>query len=317
MRIKIILGVLLTAVAVAGCANVVGGEAGPGDVRPLKASDVLGDFETVDYCSVLDADALSRAGGYVEHSRPSFDECFVDVVADDIDVRMRLGPLAYEPETSEEPDEEIVRPRGLRVQEYDSSETGRCAHYLVFPDGMNIQVSVEEREEQVESGVLCELSEAAVNGIRSFVSSSRIGHFEFGTESLGWLAACDLTSEQEVEEVIGEPAPQSTPPTSHWCFWGGEYDDSLSVSLEFSVQDLPRSYLEEGYYPDDIAGRPSSVFEYESGACVADTPHLPFGEHETGQIEVVSIYVEGPEDGDMCKPAEALAKVVWPRLPES
>ncbi|SFO92502.1 hypothetical protein SAMN05421810_101411 [Amycolatopsis arida] len=310
---------LVGAVLLAGCAVVEPGKAVPNAqeverlARPLTSKAVLGDLATVDYCTLLDLGALGDVR--LERVRPDFAACMAEVTAAEGRVLLGIGHLSEAPTSvlGQPPDETVSLPHGWKVERFDGLEPGVCYRFLEFSDGVSLQVhaTYPEGYPVVPSAALCRLADATIDGVRSWLTTRRVGRLTFREESLGRLDACVLVPEAEVEAALGGAAPVSPEPTGHLCGWGSRWDEpGPAAFLEFAIQELG----DADEFAETIGGRPSRVTPLDGGSCLVETPHVHFSATKPYDREFARVEVR-PAGGDACAAARALAERIWPALP--
>ncbi|SFO92528.1 Protein of unknown function [Amycolatopsis arida] len=318
---RVALCALVGAVLLAGCAVVERGTAVP-DARemerlaePLTARDVLGELATIDYCTTLDLAVMEATGGTVRWTQESFGWCEFGVVAEEGRVVLRVGDLA-EVSTSVlgEPDGTVAQPHGWRMERYADLDPEACYRFLVFPDGISLQVEVTRTDvdPDVPVAALCRVAEVAVGAARAWLVEKPPTRLPLREGSLGHLDACALVPQPEVEAAVGGPAPARPTPTGHSCLWGRWDLPGPAALVAFTVR-VVESEEREDEFPETVAGRAAAVLPADD-TCLVETPHIDFDPDVPGEVEVVGVEAR-PAEGDACAAARALAERVWAALP--
>ena len=309
-------GVAVIALACASCSvEVIGSPAPPVDTTgPLTAAEALGDYATINYCSLVDKDSFPDAvGQVVVYPSPSFDVCTFTVRTSGGDVEVHEGNLATSGNLDGVvrlmPDRSRTLPRELQL-ETTAPQDLRCDRYLKFSDELFLEVHAFVKEYSSQRDV-CPVADAGRDQVVSRVLEKKVEHFNYGPKSLGRVNACWLVSTELLKPVVGADPERKEFPGSHVCGWwqGSE----TAVELAFIV-DLP-----PGARPTDetIAGRRTRVIRDPSGVglsecqLVVDRGSSP----EAGGDELIELTVLLAGKGkDPCVPARTLAASVWPKL---
>jgi hypothetical protein len=312
------------ALAVAGCARPVAGSARPDAsaakdaTAPLTGQLALGDFPTVDYCSLLVPLTLpDTLGSLVLMPRPSYDYCTFKVRTQGIDVRVRVGHLDDgDPPGSARrtPDKDRTLPRGMRV-ERERDQPDRCTRYLTFTDNISLMVQADSATgEHVGHGDWCPIVEATVSVVVDRVLGKRVKHYEFEPRSVGRLEACDLVAASVLAAKLGVPRMQTVRfPSTHTCLWSAVGGTGPNVVLVVAPDES--TYDADLSKQETIAGWPTTVTPHRSlpmcqlETTAGDSPQL--GTREQVLIEVVL----RSDGNDACGPGRALAAEVWAKLP--
>ncbi|MEU6642031.1 hypothetical protein ABZ863_05720 [Saccharomonospora sp. NPDC046836] len=318
----------------AGCASPVAGMAAPDPEvlreiererqrnEPLSAQDALGDFTTVDYCSLLDVEALAPPMRIDGDPLPSFEYCDLPVTMDGSTVTVSVGMLR-ERETGTgqvvDPDKEL--PRQLTMERMPGA--GECYLYIVFPDDYQLQVHATTYAAGAEPGdipeeQLCLLSETVLDlVVESLAEEKPVRHFSFADNSFGSVDACGdgapMLDGGQLAAVLGEGEAQQIPvPSGHYCRWElGEAYASVAMYVGVPPQEGA------GTVRESIAGREAFVYESGGEMCVIELPHQPFAGASNGEVEFAGIFVRGVTRKPPCEAARAMAGAVWPKLPAS
>lgn len=321
--VRLVVAFVVLVLAVSGCSKAVSGSAVPNAEaaeearRPLMAEKALGEFASINYCSLLDTTPLpADFGAMVLAPKPTYEYCRFKVRAGGDDVEIRVGYLDNS-ETIEgaqrTEDRSKTPPRGLVIQRGEEDDHA-CIRYLRFADDiwLTIGATTESRK-----GDWCKIADATIDAVIRRVIAKQVTHFSFGDKSIGKLDACDLVPANVVNAKIGvEKGTAQRFPTGHACYWTGKS----------AADPIARLFLgagESSYDPDNtkeetLAGRPTSVTPLETdgeySACDVETSHIKSPELGGEELIVVEVDLEG--DGkDACAPAREIAKEIWAKLP--
>lgn len=325
---------LLVALVVSGCTSTVLGTAAPDPAvvaelerqrelerTPLTAELALGDFSTVDYCSVVDFAELGKTFTLTQDPITSFDSCSfaaeLSGVAIQVDTGyLTLGGVRGVPESGEK------LPRGLK-KELLSERAGECSLFVVFVDDHRLEVRVRALadgtgQDPPSNDVLCQLADAVLDDVVSnLVRQGAVRHVSYPASSLGSVRLCGdppIVDRDRVSSLVGIPVTgESAELGGHSCRW--ETDTSVLVVLYFGVEAPPQADPAGGVTERNIAGRPSFVHGgLGSDFCIV---RMPAGPAVNGgdEVEIAGIIVQGQLDKPACAAAEGLAAAAWPKLP--
>ncbi|WP_370944173.1 hypothetical protein AB5J62_34435 [Amycolatopsis sp. cg5] len=302
MRLFAVLAAVLT---LAGCTATVpeGPERTP-DYLQLAGHAVFGDFNTVDYCSLLDPASATKHGG-TEPTKglSSFDYCSLLVKVGGKEVTVEVGYLATKESRrvgDRVPDENKKLPHGLVAERGTTPGESDCAYYLRFIDQVTVRATASRyAADGVPKQVLCEISADVLDGIIASVSANQVRHRIFRTGSLGTADACALLDDARVSSEIGTTTTRSVLASKHRCEWvapGGS-----SVLLNFVNDVLPPDAAEVTPYPPKL--------------CKVQKVLGPAPDAKVGEVEFASLTVNSMTDKEPCAVASALAAAAWPKLP--
>ncbi|MEU6642032.1 hypothetical protein ABZ863_05725 [Saccharomonospora sp. NPDC046836] len=312
MPTRLVVVLLAALLLLAGCIRVQGTPM-PGEAGPLRGRAVFGDLNTVDYCSLFQPAPLRAINARTGPAESSFLTCTVDVATASGPVVLTIGYLddAEHSQFAGNVNEVRALPRELSVRSYDTYEPGWCFKYLLFSDGVNLEVAARGEGQARET--LCLVAGAAVDGVRQNIVTGKVEWLTFRQNSLGRTDACSLARADEVAAIVGAAAAPWQPLIGHWCQWGGAQADAPSVKIEYALHDVrtPGSPA----YDDAIGGRQARVVPLAAGYCAVESPHIAFTENDPYAIEIISVYAYLPGVPDACPVARRLAELIWPRLP--
>src|SRR6266511_193495 len=226
--IRLVLGFFALAVAASGCTTVTAGTAVPNEEQakeaasPLTARQALGDFASIDYCSLLDSTPLpTELGSISGHPKPTYEYCGFGVRVGGTEVEVRVGYLddsdTIEGENRTD-DRTKAPPRGLTVQRGHEDDEA-CVRYLRFTDDIWLTIAAGPESGK---GDWCRIADATVDAVIRHVIAKQVRHFSFADKSVGKLDACDLVPAGVVYAKIGiKDGKILRFPTGHACFWRG------------------------------------------------------------------------------------------------
>lgn len=318
------LTVCAAVLVLAGCTVTVEGKPVPNlaavrqaeeERTPLTASVAFGDLTTIDYCSLLDLQALQDAGvSDPDEPSSSYDDCGVDGQFQGQGVRVELGYLEAEPQDGLTPDPTKKLPRGLVAKRAPDTDGG-CRYYLSFPDGFDLGVYSYYTDTGQADQNLCDIDFALFDGVVTVATRKQVKHLSFAPGSLGTIDACALIPDSLVDDQTGVPLPRSFSPSKHHCWWIAR-DGSLTTALLFYTYSLPPATFPAT--AETIGNHSSVVIPVSPSYCVIDTAVGPPPVASDGEVSIAEIYVIDNAGGkDTCGIARALANQAWSRLPAS
>jgi hypothetical protein len=313
-------------VVLAGCAAPVAGSAVADEAaareaaEPLSSQRALGDYPSLDYCSLMDQKSFPQRLGLVAvYPRGSYDYCVFSVQKSGTEARVQIGYLEDQ-ETISGADHTVDRrrtpPRGLEVHR-GTEDNDVCVRYLRFTDDLLLTV-VASIDDVQTSRDLCEIADATVDIVIDRLVARKVKHYEFAEKALGRVDACDLVPAQVVGTKIG--AAGATPlkfPSRHVCHWTGPARDSPIARLYVAPGES--SYDPDHSKDEQIAGRRTTVTLTPIDAddvalCQLETSEPGWPQQPVAEFVLIEVVVLGKEK-DACGPARELAKEVWAKLP--
>jgi intracellular sulfur oxidation DsrE/DsrF family protein len=321
---RAVLGVVVVAVALlGGCTKLVSGSPVPVDEserKPteIKAEDVLGDYASVDACSLIEPDTFTDFGDSEYAYHYSLDYCEVDVTESGGDTFMSAGQL-FPLKTIQE---NIVGPP---LQELDgdlwvgqgADDDTHCVQYVVFADDVAMAVDAYIYDEH-SSDQLCAMVESAVKGVVDVVGEDSVRHRDLKKDSFAKLDACDVVPKGTVEGVplLAGVTDQEQSLSGHFCRWTSGDENAPELNVTFG-SDQPGDGADKAQ-ASEIDGRPTMTTLQDTW-CEVKTEHIPVETEgkDDGYVEVASVTVYGSGGAPMCDAATAVATKVWPELPEA
>ncbi|MDT7796787.1 MAG: hypothetical protein QOI78_220 [Actinomycetota bacterium] len=290
---------MLCALLTAGCA---GTEAAPAPAdqsgpSPLTASAALGDYATVDYCSLLDVAAVVPGATAV----PTFENCQADLGSRTV----LVGPLASDADPNIKPYDYLGPvPDGVAVQQSTFDDQSACRRAITFADGTRLELSVTDSGAG-DPASRCKVADAAVGSALATVTAGRVGRLSFPERSWGGIAPCALLDSHDVDAAAGAGTRPTTGLTGHACIRG-------KVGLKLTVETAPPAG------PAETLGGREAWVRTAGAFCLVDTtqpaPGLP-GRRELAEISVVE--TAGTAGDGTCAQARSAAASILPRLPKA
>lgn len=338
-------------VLVAAIGFLAGCTSGFGEASKTAAL-LLGDFSTIEPCSLTDPEVFAEFGN-VEFGQPrSLDFCAVVIKPNadpDADVTIEVGELGR----ANADYLETPLPRKLEyvadsiyITELDDRGGDSCWQMLVFEEE-DLTLSVRGGfgygrgygYGEVAPVSPCDLVAAGMAKAVEVVLAEKVEHRSPEPNSLVSLDPCDLVSDETITTLPGFAAAQRTEsPGGHQCRWhtpSAPPDGPLRVTVTFDVGKMPKSLESQGIpsKSSTIAGRPAVALPMVEKSCRVETGHIPFDEVEgtTDIFETVDVYADMPpgqrdaarqldmdeREDAACEGAIAVATALWPRLPSA
>lgn len=284
---------IFCALLTAACATTTQAAPDQSGPSPLTASAALGDFGTVDLCSLLNVPEVAPGAVAV----PTFDSCQATLGARTI----RIGPLAFDADPNIKPYAYPGPvPDGVAVQQSMFNDHSACTRAITFADGNRLDLSVSDNGG--DQGARCGVADAAVGSALAAVTANKVGRLVFPDRSWGWVAPCALLDSHDLDAVAGAGAQPTTELSGHSCIRG-------KVSLKLTVETAtPTGPAEQ------LGGREARV--RTAGAfCLVDTTQQAAGRRELAEISVVE--TAGTAGDGTCALARTAATSLFPRLPRA
>ncbi|MFI5612414.1 hypothetical protein [Amycolatopsis sp. NPDC051903] len=298
------LGPLFAALALvlAGCSTDPAPAAAPAAPSPMTATSALGDFTTLDYCSLLDVSRLR--GATADDPDSSFTDCRADFVRGGRSHTVAVGPLAADADPNVKPYEYSgPLPDGVSVQQAGFTPDKTCSRAVTFADGIRLAVSVSDGEGLSANGDRCGDADAVVGGVLAAVSGGRVKHHEFPDRSWGRVDPCALLDVHDLDAISGANTQPSAGLSGHSCIRG-------TVSIDFAVQkQVPTGATET------LGGR--TARQATDGAfCRLTTTQPSPSTPGRGEQAVVSVVdTTGSSGAAACPAAQQVAALVFAKIP--
>ena len=293
-RLQSLVVAMLCALLTAGCATTQAAPEPSSGPTPLTASAALGDFGTVDYCSLLDVGAVAP-GAVVT---PTFENCRADAGGRTI----LVGPLAFDSDPNIKPySYEGSVPDGVAVQQSMFNDQRACTRAITFADGNRLDLSVTDSG--ADQAGRCGVADAAVGSALTAVTANKVGRLKFPDRSWGLVAPCAMLDDPALDVVAGAGSRPTTGLSGHSCIRG-------KLSFKLTVQ------TDEPATPAETVGGREARVRVAGAFCLVDTtqpaPGLP-GRRELAELSVVE--TAGTAGDGTCALARTAANVILPRLP--
>ncbi|WP_410569321.1 hypothetical protein [Amycolatopsis sp. cmx-4-61] len=286
---------MLCALLAGGCATTRAEPTPDPGPTPLTAAGALGDFGTVDYCSLLNVPAVAPGAVAV----PTFESCHAEAGPRTI----LVGPLAFDSDPNLKPyDYPGQVPDGVAIQQSMFNDRSACTRAITFADGNRLDLSVTDGTD--DQAARCGVADAAVGSALAAITTHRVGHLTFPDRSWGRVAPCVLLDDHALDGAAGPASRPATGLSGHSCIRG-------KVSLKLTVE--TGETVETP--PETLSGREARV-RVTGAFCLVDTtqpaPGLP-GRRELAEISVVE--TAGTAGDATCAQARTAANAIFPRLP--
>lgn len=327
--VRLIAVLVVLVMAVSGCSKAVSGSAVPNAEAAKEAASLLtakralGEFASIDYCSLLDTTPLPADIGPVTTApRPAYEYCLFQVRVSGFEADVQVGFLDNSDTiegTERTEDRGKTPPRGLTI-ERGPDDSDECHRHLRFIDNIWLTISVgtvSVAGAQAGKGDWCRVADATIDVVIRRVLAKQVRHYSFADKSVGRLDACDLVPASVVNARVGiKDGTALRFPTGHACYWTGRA----------STDPIARLFLGHGNSTSDhntkeeiLAKRRSYVTPYyphdnEYSLCDVETNHIDSPDLGYKELVVVEVALGG-KDKDACAPARELAKEVWAKLP--
>ncbi|MEV6874126.1 hypothetical protein [Amycolatopsis sp. NPDC051128] len=293
-RLKSSVVAMLCALLAAGCASTQAAPEPASEPTPLTASAALGDFGTVDYCSLLNVPEVAPGAVAV----PTFENCQAGLGSRTI----LVGPLAFDSDPNIKPYAYQGQvPDGVAIQQSMFNDRTTCTRAITFADGNRLDLSVTDTG--TDQAARCGVADAAVGSALAVITANKVGRLTFPERSWGRVAPCVLLESHDLDTAAGPGSRPATGLSGHSCIRG-------KISLKLTVETANPSGPAE-----PLGGREARV--RTAGAfCLVDTtqpaPGLP-GRRELAEISVVE--TAGTAGDGTCAQARTAAAAILPRLP--
>lgn len=291
---------MICALLSAGCATTQAASdpaegSGP---TPLTASAALGDFGTVDYCSMLDVPKVAAGAVAV----PTFESCQADLGWRTI----LVGPLAFDSDPNIKPyDYAGPVPDGVSVQQSMFNDHTACTRTIIFADGNRLDVSVTDSGPADQPG-RCETADATVGSVLAAVTAGEGRAADVPRALVGPGRALRAARQPRPRRPHAAAGSQPTIGLAgHSCIRG-------KVGFKLTVDTAGTNGPVE-----TLGGRAAQV-RLAGVFCLVDStqpaPGLP-GRRELAEISVVE--TAGTAGDGTCALARTAATSIYSRLPKA
>ncbi|MCU1686204.1 MAG: hypothetical protein JWQ81_6943 [Amycolatopsis sp.] len=278
-------------VVVCGASLLAGCSAPP--AAPLTSVAALGEYRTIDYCSLLDLPGVTGAGKQAPIS--SYEDCRAQLVEGTARLVVVIGPISSDADPSLKPYDykASALPAGVRVQTDEYNDAQSCIRDVTFADGVRLTVGVADQAAAAPQ-VRCDKADAAVAGVLAAATQDKVRRLNFAPHSFGGLEPCPLlTATDGLGSGSAKPAL-----TGHSCIRG-------TVDLTFGIS-TPSNAAHE-----TIGGRQASI-TVAGGFCIGHTEQpAAAGKVETADVKAVDT---GGNGNSVCGLARTVAASVFPKL---
>jgi len=290
---------MLCALLTVGCAGTQAAPEPTSGPTPLTAAAALGDFGTVDYCSLLDVPEVAP-GAVVS---PTFETCQAVTGARTI----LVGPLAFDSDPNIKPYAYAGPvPDGVAIQQSMFNNRSTCTRAITFADGNRLDLSVTDSgDEQAER---CGVADTAVGSALAAITGNKVGRLRFPERSWGLLLPCAMLDTNELDAVAGAGTRPTTGLSGHTCIRG-------KVGFKLTVETVEPSFPVTSV--EQVGGREARL-RVAGAFCLVDStqpaPGLP-GRRELAEISVVE--TAGTANDATCALARTAAATILPKLPKA
>lgn len=320
MSFRVVVLYLCGLALLGGCTTAVVGEPLESvEVRkqrtPLSAAEALGEFATVDYCSLLGARSLrDGAGSFEGKSRREITHCVVPVKNDNARAWVLLGWLT---KLESVPSGGRRMARELRVLP-GSQGSDHCRSLVAFSDKYAIAIAAHwDKRGDLPVGkrrrALCSFADAVAESVAENLLAGNVNHLrELAPTSFVRRDLCEVVPLRQLRRA-GIRATETKPvPDGHSCHWFGDRWGEVAMAY-LGLTDWTGRYTRLS-----IAGRPSVLERWEdedAAGCTITTRYAVFPV-QTADEEMLNLTVYRMGAGDPCRTVKRFARVVWPTLPE-
>jgi hypothetical protein len=319
-------GILLAGVTfvalTSGCTTSVAGSAVPAGAAVITGSTLtgqqaFGDVATVDPCSITDPTRLAALGAatttYEPDDAQQMDQCSMNSFTTGSEVDIDVGPLDRVDTTDMR---STTLPDGL-VLAVDPLSTTACDGYVVFADRLTVDL-----DDYGDAGTdLCSILTQVGTAVSDAVTAGAVKHWQTGPHTLTGLDPCSLVAPHDSDAMKLTVTPSTDLlAAAHSCTWRGS---PVDIDLDFAVGRPPAGTDLEAT-EETIAGRSTVAYagDVSESLCTVETAGDALGGSSAGKVEI-AIVTAYPEDDDStvtpdqsCATARAVAKLVWPKLPQ-
>lgn len=284
---------MLCALLTAGCATTQAAPAPSSGPTPLTAADALGDFGSIDYCSLLNVREVAPGAVTV----PTFESCEAKAGPRTIVV----GPLAFDSDPNIKPYAYLgPLPDGVAIQQSTFNDHSACTRAITFADGNRLDLSVTDAGDQASR---CGVADGAVGSALDAITARKVARLTFPDGSWGRVAPCVPLETRDLDDAAGKGSQPMIGLSGHSCIRG-------KISFKLTVETgEPAGQVEQ------LGGREARV-RVAGAFCLVDAtqpaPGLK-GHRELAEISVVE--TAGTAGDGTCALARTAANTILPRLP--
>ncbi|WP_410639780.1 hypothetical protein [Amycolatopsis sp. lyj-346] len=286
---------MLCALLAGGCTTTQAAPEPDSGPTPLTAADALGDFGSIDYCSLLNVPEVAPGAVAV----PTFESCYAEAGRRTI----LVGPLAFDSDPNIKPYDDYPGPvpDGVAVQQSMFNDRSACTRAITFADGNRLDLSVTD--DAGDQAARCGVADAAVGSALAAITARKVGRLTFPDRSWGRVAPCVPLDNHALDAAAGPGSRPAIGLSGHSCIRG-------KVSFKLTVETT-----EPAGPAEKLGGRDARV-RVAGAFCLVDAtqpaPGLP-GRRELAEISVVE--TAGTASDGTCTLARGAANSILPRLP--
>ncbi len=270
----------------------------------LTAAEALGEYPSLDYCSLVDQRKVIGGGNAAKPALASFEFCQLEFVEGANRYTVVTGPITSGQDPNNQPyDYAGTLPEGVSVQQSTFNAETACTRFLTFADGIRLPIIVtSDDQDPADEADRCRIADATVGSAAGVITARKIGRLDLDQRSWGRVAPCALLDQHELDAAAG---PETTPApalSGHSCIRG-----KVSVTLSVGADTRPGA-------TEALGGRQVQVTT--SGAFCQVTTHRPIpGTPDRVEQALLSVVgVDGAGDAG-CAAAREVAVAVFPKLP--
>ncbi|MEV6912496.1 hypothetical protein [Amycolatopsis sp. NPDC051071] len=279
----------------------------------LTAAEALGEYSSLDYCSLVDQRKVIGGGNAVKPPLASFEFCHLEFVEGANRYTVTTGPIASGQDPNNQPyDYAGNLPEGISVQQSTFNAETACTRLLTFADGIRLSIVVtSDNQDPADQANRCRIADATVGSAAGVITARTIGRLTLDQRSWGRVAPCALLDQHELDAAAGPETIPAPALSGHSCIRG-----KVSVALAVGADTTPGA-------TEALGGRQVQVAT--SGAFCQVTTHRPMP-GTPDRVEQVTLSVVGVDGaggtggadgaGDAgCAAAREVAVAVFPKLP--
>nr|WP_246481380.1 hypothetical protein [Amycolatopsis umgeniensis] len=271
----------------------------------LTAAEALGDYASLDYCSLVDKAKVVGGGNAVKPPLTSFDFCRLEFVEGANRYTVTTGPIDSGQDPNNQPyDYGGPLPEGISVQQSTFNESTACTRLLTFADGIRLPIVVtSDNETPADQAVRCRIADTTVGGAAAAITGQKVGRLNLDQRSWGRVAPCALLDRHELDAAAGAETKPAPALSGHNCIRG-----KVSFTLSVGADTTPGA-------TEALGGRQAEVTT--SGAFCQVTTRRPIpGTPERVEQAMLSVVgIDGAEGDATCAAAREVAVAVFPKLP--
>ena len=271
----------------------------------LTASEALGEYSSLDYCSLVDQRKVIGGGNAVKPPLASFEFCRLEFVEGANRYTVTTGPIGSGQDPNNQPYEYGgPLPEGLSVQQSSFNANTACTRLLTFADGIRLSIVVtSDNADPADQNDRCRIADATVGTAAGAITAHKVGRLNLDQRSWGRVAPCALLDQHELDAAAGPETKPAPALSGHSCIRG-----KISFKLTVETTEPPGA-------AEKLGGREARV-RVAGAFCLVDTtqpaPGLP-GRRELAEISVVE--TAGTAGDGTCALARGAANTILPRLP--